>query len=108
MGKKIYIVTGSADGLLGAFGSKKKAIKAAEVYVGELYSGWTPTGDNTIYGDWASATVEETELNCNPLLTYRAKEPTSDPTLSPTDLFFEDNGSEFRKDYLNTFEKETN
>ena len=30
-----------------------------------------------------------------------------DPPLSPTDLFFEDDGSKFRKDYLNTFGKET-
>lgn len=78
MGKKIYVVTGSEDGLLGAFGSKKKAIKAAHTYVGERYSGWTPSGDNTIYGNWCSAKVEETELNYNPLLTHRrAKKETA-------------------------------
>ena len=79
MGKKIYVVTGSEDGLLGAFGSKTKAIKAAHIYVGERYCGWTPSGDNTLYGNWSSAKVEETELNYNPLLNHRhiAKKETA-------------------------------
>ena len=66
MGKKIYVVTGSGDGLIGAFSSKKKAIETAEIYVGERHDGWIPS-DGTIYGDCASATINELILDFNPL-----------------------------------------
>jgi hypothetical protein len=76
MGKKIYVVTGSEDGVLGAFGSKKKAIKAAHTYVGKevgipIVLSYVPSdfnsSGNVVYGEWCSAKVEELILNLNPL-----------------------------------------